>query len=595
MSWPRLCRALAIAIAIAAAVDPGCVRARRDRPLVSVIAGSAPTDSVRALEVQRDLASRFTVVPGWLPAADLLLLVGDDLPAAMQAEAPRAPVFALLPSRTVRDIRWRALRAPERVRAGERVLVQAHVGFSALPGDSLELSVRRDGLLLARETVAVAPGRHVLTRSLPVVATDSGAMALEVTALLTPTGVQVQGVLLVDVVSTPVQVLSLDVRPTWFGTFVRRALSADARFAVVSRTTISRTDGAPITRTEGAPPALSALPAPPALDVIVVGAAQALEAREVDALDAWVQSGGSAVLLLDDVPAARVQRWLDVPAWRRIDRAEPQRASFARGLDHAPHDATDDGAPLLGRQWLVPTRLPRGGAPWMMLGDSSPVVWSIARGAGTVVVAGALDAWAFREGERSDFATLWPRLIAEAASRVAPAVSMRVTPSVAPRGAWRRVEVDVRDDGADSAAASWRLTRSSIPTDQLADERLALVTRGDGRWSADWRDEAVTEGVQPLRLSAAAVELAVIPMISGAGMSPHEATHPSVLRALAEVTGGRVLDIDAASALGREIDEALRPATRQQPWHPMRSPWWLLPFVGALLAEWWLRRRAGRP
>jgi paraquat-inducible protein B len=31
----------------------------------------------------------------------------------------------------------------------------------------------------------------------------------------------------------------------------------------------------------------------------------------------------------------------------------------------------------------------------------------------------------------------------------------------------------------------------------------------------------------------------------------------------------------------------------QQAFRPMRSPYWLIPFVACLAGEWWLRRRTG--
>ena len=43
---------------------------------------------------------------------------------------------------------------------------------------------------------------------------------------------------------------------------------------------------------------------------------------------------------------------------------------------------------------------------------------------------------------------------------------------------------------------------------------------------------------------------------------------------------------DLSAALGR----TLRPITRREEWHPMRSAWWIIPFALALAAEWWRRR-----
>jgi hypothetical protein len=597
---PQLFRAVAIAIAVLAALDPGCVRTRRDRPLVAVMAGATVSDSARAQRIVRDLADRFTLVPGWLPAADALVLTGDRLPDVFRHEAPSVPVFMVGSADATSDIRLRALRAPTQARVGERISIDAYVAYGAAPGDSLELAVRRDGVLLARETVAARRDRAEHHHTLTVIASDTGAVAFDVTARLTESTVRSEGTVLVEVHDTPIRVVSHDTRPTWFGTFARRALVADARFDVTSRTMISRMEGVPITTSVGAPPSLAALPAPPALDVVVVGAANALDVPSVDALDRWVRSGGSAVLLLDDAPSPSVQRWLAVDAWRRVDQAAPQRARFMAAFwrRDVAGDGTDgaaNDAPLLGRQWLVPTRLPNGSEPWMQLADSSPVVWSQSIGAGTLIVSGALDAWTFRGAARSDFGHTWPRIVAEAASRIAPPVSLTVRPSVAGVGTWRDVEVSTRNAELDSTAAPFTLAVSvaTARTDAGPTDSLPLHPRGDGRWGAEWRDTTTRDGHVARVLSATGQQLAAARLHAGTPFA--DAPHPSVLRSLADATGGRVLERGDVDALGDALDAALTPASRQHPWHPMRSPWWLLPFTGALLAEWWWRRRAGRP
>ncbi len=597
MNAPRLLRAFALAIAVLAAIDPGWVRMRRDRPLVSVVAGATAADSARAIAVAGALADRATVTAGWLPAADAVVLTGDRLPNAFRHDAPFASVFTLLPSSATPDVRWREVRAPSRARVSERIAIEAYMGYVAVTGDSLELVVRQDGLLLARETVAVQAGRAVQHHTLSVLASDTGSIAFDVSATLTRSNVRTIGSVLVDVHDTPVRVLSHETRPTWFGTFMRRALSADARFNVTSRTTISRTDGSPITVSEGAPPALASLPDPPALDVVVVGAANAMEDRAVDALDRWVRAGGSALLLLDDAPSLRVQRWLDVPGWRRVDQAVAQRATFTAAFGETTAPVTDSAtsaAPLLGRQWLIPTRVPAGSERWLQLADSSPVVWSHRIGAGTVIVSGALDAWTFREPARSDFARTWPRIVTEAAARIAPVASITVRPAVAVSGAWREVEVLTRDAAHDTIAATYTLALAA-PDSLDATRPLQLHPRGDGRWGAAWRDPSDRIGAQQLVLSSSGQRLTSAPLYTVASTAETNAPHPSVLSALALATGGRVLDTDNLETLGDALDVALAPASRPQPWHPMRSPWWLLPFAGLLLGEWWLRRRAGRP
>ena len=54
---------------------------------------------------------------------------------------------------------------------------------------------------------------------------------------------------------------------------------------------------------------------------------------------------------------------------------------------------------------------------------------------------------------------------------------------------------------------------------------------------------------------------------------------------------------DVAAANVRDLAQTLRrqiaaPTVRRER-RPMRSPWWLVPFVACLGGEWWLRRRRG--
>jgi hypothetical protein len=48
-------------------------------------------------------------------------------------------------------------------------------------------------------------------------------------------------------------------------------------------------------------------------------------------------------------------------------------------------------------------------------------------------------------------------------------------------------------------------------------------------------------------------------------------------------------DIAPLVTRSREIRDEARHSRET---HPMRSPWWIVPFAACLSAEWWLRRRA---
>jgi hypothetical protein len=65
------------------------------------------------------------------------------------------------------------------------------------------------------------------------------------------------------------------------------------------------------------------------------------------------------------------------------------------------------------------------------------------------------------------------------------------------------------------------------------------------------------------------------------------------LAAYASSRGGDVLPMSEADALGARIAAAVQPPVNDVDARPMRSPYWILPFAGLLIVEWWSRRRGG--
>jgi hypothetical protein len=58
-------------------------------------------------------------------------------------------------------------------------------------------------------------------------------------------------------------------------------------------------------------------------------------------------------------------------------------------------------------------------------------------------------------------------------------------------------------------------------------------------------------------------------------------------------TGGVVTNSGSETTVTSALALALAQPAVPVPFHPMRSPWWMSPFVACLGVEWWLRRRAG--
>ena len=79
------------------------------------------------------------------------------------------------------------------------------------------------------------------------------------------------------------------------------------------------------------------------------------------------------------------------------------------------------------------------------------------------------------------------------------------------------------------------------------------------------------------------------------------ATHPAYgvaatlakLERLVIASGGVLATAGDEASVARVLTAAPRRSSRIVSSHPMRAPWWIIPFAGCLSIEWWLRRRTG--
>ncbi len=74
------------------------------------------------------------------------------------------------------------------------------------------------------------------------------------------------------------------------------------------------------------------------------------------------------------------------------------------------------------------------------------------------------------------------------------------------------------------------------------------------------------------------------------GLAPDER---ALVKAWASAHGGRTFGEGELASLAPALSAALKPAAENRTDHPMRSPWWIVPFAAALGVEWWNRRRRG--
>jgi hypothetical protein len=557
-------RALAIAIAVAGAIDPAVAWSHRDKPVVSVVAVS-PRDRDLADRAARALSSNFTIVRGPDAGASAVVAVGDRVPERL--EPGQAPAFALVgggPAIVQFDV-------PERADLESRVPIHVRARLDPAAA-SAEARLRVNGLVVDRQTLATKLGETTAAADLAFAPTAAGLARVRVEVANTAGVAGVDAA--VDLQPTRWRVLSFDPHPSYAATFVRRALEADRRFAVTSRVATSPQSSA---QTGQAPASLAG-----SLDdfeLIVVGAPDALSSADVDRLAAFAKRGGAVCLVMDRVASGPFERLSAAKSVTERQSATPV--------------AVDSGSAHLGKLQATDLAVATLDATTedVASSPSGPVVWRAPLGSGLVVTSGALDAWRQRAADGSDFERFWQTLAADTATAARRPIDVRLGRRLFSSGETMAIRVELGDP--DSAAreetrVNARLDgpNGSTPM-RLWPERPSVFS---GTASAP-----ITPGVYRLNVSgstprgrdrALTVDLLVADNVE-------RVSDPAMLAAWATAHGGVAVTSDRLDALGAAIEQSVKPVTQIARVFPMRSAWWLPPFALALAGEWWLRRRRG--
>jgi hypothetical protein len=585
----RLLRLLAIAIAVAAVMDPAITSRRIGTPEISVVAANPAHDSAQAARVVRALGRSFSATTAPLSSADATIIVGDQLPTDRNDLA--TPIVAVPVDPATSPLSIERVRAPVATAIDARVPLTATVHVRGMIGRVLVTTLRLGGLVVDRNEYRVPSNDQVAQVPLTFVPTALGAAALSITATLDGENANraAHVDLAVDVTSQRWSVLFYDPRPSWMSTFVRRAIEDDPRFTVTSHVVTSRN----ISTDAGTPPlALDDLAAISRYDAIVVGAADALSEREVAALDAVLRRrGASVVLLLDQKASGPFIRLAGSAQW--LDNGSGPITAIA--------PVSGDSAGLKGSEVAWPTVLPPGAVPVARYAgrrnDSAagaPAVWQMPVGAGRLVVSGALDAWRYRDAALSAFDPFWRNLIAAAASASPRPLNLELSCSVAAPAEPCEATVTVRDAALGGLPARAAVALTLEGTSGALISRISLWPDGSvGSARATFR---APDRAGSYRLVASARgERATAPLIVSAGAEHAMPDDHDLVAMWVGAHGGSVVPMDQLSQLGGALVRAIHPTAHPLLWHPMRSFWWLLPFAGALSAEWWWRRRRGLP
>ena len=597
----RVFRSLAVVIAIAAVIDPAIRSARRTRPVLSLVAADASRDHALLTQVTRMLEEDYTLVAAPLPSAIGTVLVGARLPDGAHALA--SPVVVVSPFTGRRSVSIGRIQAPTSAKLDSRITVSVTLVTSGFASSSptpraFDVELVREGVVVSRQRISVA---HDTTRSvsLTYVPSAPGPVVLQVRTFAAEQSDTTRSDLLIDVRENRWSVLFFDRRPSWMSTFVRRALEHDPRFAVTSRVITSTN----VSRETGRPPAgLDVIAGTSRFDAVVIGAPDALTARDVDGIASLLRTTGSSVLVLADHAATGpADVLLDYGGWRTRAFRSPALLSASTIADR-----TGDPPLLKGLAFGVPRHLPRGAVPLAMLRDSATsasrtsgadsavvisaptIIWRVPVGLGQLVVSGAFDAWRFRDSSQSRFDATWRDLIGELANQRQMAPELRLSRSLTLPRAVTTVEVTPRD-----TANATPIVATIRPTDAPTDSAVSLSL------------EAGTSGVRQVTMRAPAkpghYEVLAVqgldsvrsPLVVAARVARDADDNPMLLAAWAASRGGQVIARDSVASLSRVLESVLRPVPRITEWHPMRSPWWVVPFALALAAEWWMRRRRG--
>jgi hypothetical protein len=568
VNWLRL---VAWAIALAAVIDPAVERDELPPAVVGVrVATAWPSPDAESFveRITERLGARAVVAREapladgrWCVGADVCVAVSDGT-AAIGAQ-PAAPVHVVqvVPPLVAQVVAAQA--TPGHLAEMSEVRTAVAGGR---PGDVVELIVEDDGVEVGRlshtrtgraiDAGVVVPWwpRRDGVRLVTVRVEDAGNSGPGPAAVVA------------DTASAPLDVLLWEGRPSWTGTFLRRALQDDPRLAVRAASLIAPTR---LVR--------RGLPGPAGDDdlrrsraVVVTGAA-ALDTRAIARLDRYARTGGAVVVALDEPPSGPLLALMPGPTAGQRRAVDPvtvgdrlqsaELVSFTGGPGDAVLAAWD-GAPT-GQEAVIVQR---------------------PAGRGTIVVSGALDAWRWR-GDAGGFDRFWQETVVRAARLSAPPLAAAWAADLANR----QLRLSSREG---VVAGTWPAVTLQRTCGGSPAAMPAIAAAEPGNWFVDPRG-LVAGCTVAATLGGDRIETPW----PGAPTLPLVAPTPGALATLAAASGGSILDAaDSIDAIAALVDAADRGPAVPRQWHPMRAWWWFVPFVAALGLEWWRRRRdAVRP
>ncbi len=578
-----LLRSLAILIAVAGAIDPAMTSERTAPVTISLIDTTPPDPAAGTADaIAAALAPHHTIVRGQSVDAALTIVAGDAPPP--HAAAVSTPAIVVVPA-AGSGVAIAKVVAPPRASFESRIPGRVELRPITDRAARVVVSWQVAGTTVDRVEKEVAAGAAAAI-DLSFVPVGRGPVAARVSAAIAGAEPRVFADLAVEVDDRGWPVLVFDRRPSWMSTFVRRALEADARFKVTSRTTTSSSVAA---AAADAPASLGGNAGLDRFDAIVVGAPDALTREDADALAMFARRhGGAVIALMDRTDPGPLGAIAGLPRWTETRSATP--------VEITPAGATTT-AGLRGSEFAVPDTIPGAaeiGATFGAGAARRPIVVDVPVGAGRLILSGMLDAWRYRGAPgASPFEALWREIIGRAADATPPPLGAHLHRTVMAPGDEATLDVTLREvmlSPLGSAGADTRVT-AELHTAGASTPPIAvrLWPAGLGRFTAAVRAPAAA-GTYRIDVSDGTRSVQV-PLVVLSGAQRPTPDSRALAQAWAASRGGTTLEAPDTKALLAEIDRLARPSPRSERWHPMRSGWWILPFAGLLGAEWWLRRR----
>jgi hypothetical protein len=586
----RLLRIVAVAIAIAALIDPSVTIAGRVRPRISVVVQRGPSmilpsgsdrTRTRAAEAARvvtalksALHADLAFVNGFDPAADAIVVVGDRFPLEPMPDAARVSTIdvggPLSPNVAIVDI-----EAPRSVPPATSIHIAVRVTGSGVRGATSVLVARSGGVEVGRATQVWTRDEEVWSASLLAVPVGQPPFIFDLSIDPLPaerTGEDNAARVRVEPADR-MRVFVYEARPSWSTSFVRRALEDDPRFEVAG---ISQASPRARVATGSGPRSEDWADALDGFDVVLVGGLETLPASVLPTIDRFIRErGGGAVILPDArIPATVMNGLIGNVPLREVLLERPS----ALGGDAQPQ--------LSASELLEAERLPPGADVLARAPASArPVIWSVPKGDGRLLVSGAMDAWRYRADPQRSFERFWRSTTAGLAIAARRPVDLVFTPERAAVGERVTATARIRSRGTDRAG-----------------ERLAVSARANGSAFRLWPEArtGVFSGSFLMTDEQAAVEItATTPdrTLSAARTltadnHAREATAPPLSLLASTHRGVNVVPSDLATVT-RHLRTTTAARSEPAPRRMMRSTWWLGLFAACLSGEWWLRRKRG--